>query len=64
MGLFIGGLILGLVFGAIFQKYENNKERRKLEKIIHEQNKRIRWFKHILNGSYGANPSPIKINNE
>lgn len=54
MGLFIGGLMLGLVFGAIFQKYENDNERQELEQIIHKQSKKIKQLKQILNRIYGV----------
>lgn len=64
MGLFIGGLMLGLVFGAIFQKYESDDERQELERIIHKQSKKIEQLKLILNVSYGANPSAKRINNQ
>lgn len=54
MGLFIGGLMLGLVFGAIFQKYESDDERRELEHIIHKQHQQINRLKLILNRFYGS----------
>lgn len=54
MGLFIGGLMLGLVFGAIFQKYESDDEREELERIIHKQHRQNEQLKLMLNSVYGS----------
>ena len=55
MDLLIAGFMLGVLFGAICQKWENDNKRQALELIIRKQNKKINQLKLTLNRFYGLN---------
>lgn len=58
---FVGGLIIGLIFGVAFERQENDYKNQELERIIHKQSKQITRLKLIINSSYGV---PMRINNQ